>query len=69
MKVAIYGVWHVHAGGYTRKAMEMGEVVGLYEKNDTFVESVQKVYGKTDECIPFQIIKGEFLFHILAQFR
>ena len=26
MKVAIYGVWHVHAGGYTRKAMEMGRM-------------------------------------------
>lgn len=45
MKTAIYGVWHVHAGGYTRKAMEMGEVVGFYEKNDEFAESFAKEFG------------------------
>ncbi len=44
MKIAIYGVWHVHAGGYTRKAMEMGEVVGFYEKNDAFAENFQKEF-------------------------
>ena len=44
MKIAIYGVWHVHAGGYTRKAMEMGEVIGFYEKNDAFAESFQKEF-------------------------
>ena len=38
MKVAIYGVWHVHAPQYTKTAMELGEVVGFYEKNDKFAE-------------------------------
>ena len=36
MKIAIYGVWHVHAPQYTKTAMELGEVVGFYEKNDAF---------------------------------
>lgn len=34
MKVAVLGVWHVHAGDYTRKAMQLGEVIGFYEKDD-----------------------------------
>lgn len=34
MKVAICGVWHVHAADYTKKAMELGEVVGFYERED-----------------------------------
>ena len=34
MKIAILGVWHVHAPDYTKKALELGEVVGFYEKND-----------------------------------
>ena len=33
MKVAICGVWHVHAKDYTKKAMEYGEVVGVYDDN------------------------------------
>ena len=34
MKVAICGVWHVHAADYSKKAMELGEVVGFYERED-----------------------------------
>ncbi len=34
MKIAILGVWHVHAPGYTRRAMELGEVIGFYERNE-----------------------------------
>lgn len=34
MKVAICGVWHVHAADYTKKALELGEVVGFYERDD-----------------------------------
>ncbi len=45
MKVAIYGVWHVHAGGYTRKAMEMGEVVGFYEPDDTLAENFKNEFN------------------------
>ena len=35
MKIAILGVWHVHAPGYTRQAMDMGEVVGFFERDDS----------------------------------
>lgn len=34
MKVAICGAWHVHATDYTKKALELGEVVGFYERDD-----------------------------------
>ncbi len=33
MKIAIAGVWHVHADEYTRTAMQLGEVVGVYDNN------------------------------------
>ena len=33
MKVAIWGVWHVHAKDYTKKAKEFGEVIGVYDDN------------------------------------
>ncbi len=33
MKVAIVGVWHVHAGEYTEAAKKYGEVVGVYDEN------------------------------------
>lgn len=34
MKIAILGVWHVHAPDYTRRAMAKGEVVGFFERDD-----------------------------------
>ena len=33
MKIAILGVWHVHAPDYTRRAMANGEVIGFYERD------------------------------------
>ncbi len=33
MKVAIAGVWHVHAGDYTKAAKRLGTVVGVYDGN------------------------------------
>lgn len=59
MKVAIYGVWHVHAGGYTRKAMEMGEVVGFYEKNDAFAENFQKEFAVPRFNTPEELLNSE----------
>lgn len=59
MKVAIYGVWHVHAGGYTRKALEMGEVVGFYEKNDEFAESFKKEFGLHRFSTPEELLESE----------
>lgn len=59
MKIAIYGVWHVHAGGYTRKAMEMGEVVGFYEKNDEFAESFQKEFNIPRFSTPEELFNSD----------
>ena len=33
MRVAILGVWHVHADEYTKLAMEHGEVVGVWDED------------------------------------
>ena len=38
MEVAVFGVWHVHASDYTKKALELGEVVGFYERDDKLAE-------------------------------
>jgi predicted dehydrogenase len=34
MKVAVCGVWHVHATDYTKEALARGEVLGFYERDD-----------------------------------
>ena len=44
MKVAVFGVWHVHAADYTRKALELGEVVGFYERDDALAEKFMKKF-------------------------
>ena len=44
MKVAIFGVWHVHAADYTKKAIELGEVIGFYEKDDTLADKFSKKF-------------------------
>lgn len=59
MKIAIYGVWHVHAGGYTRKALEMGEVVGFYEKNDEFAENFEKEFGLQRFSTPEELLESD----------
>ena len=59
MKVAIYGVWHVHAGGYTRKAMEMGEVVGFYEKDDAFAEKFAEEFKLPRFSTPEELFESD----------
>jgi len=44
MKIAVCGVWHVHAGEYTQRAMELGQVVGFWEPNDAHAEDFRKVF-------------------------
>lgn len=34
MKVALCGLWHVHAADYFNHAVALGEVVGVYEENE-----------------------------------
>lgn len=45
MKVAIWGVWHVHAKDYTKKAMEYGEVIGVYDDNAQWKNSFAEKHG------------------------
>jgi predicted dehydrogenase len=45
MKVAVFGVWHVHASDYTKKALEHGEVVGFYERDDKLAEAFAKQFN------------------------
>ena len=45
MKVAICGVWHVHAADYTKKALELGEVVGFYERDDGLAAKFAEKFG------------------------
>ena len=42
MKIAVLGVWHVHAAGYCKTAMEQGEVIGFYESDDALAADFQK---------------------------
>ncbi|MBE6634308.1 MAG: Gfo/Idh/MocA family oxidoreductase [Ruminococcaceae bacterium] len=44
MKVAVFGVWHVHASDYTKKAMELGEVLGFYEQDDKLAEQFMQKF-------------------------
>ena len=44
MKIAILGVWHVHAPDDTRRAMADGEVVGFFERNDTLAAEFAGVF-------------------------
>ena len=44
MKVAVCGVWHVHAGEYTQRAMELGQVVGFWEPNDAHAAEFRKFF-------------------------
>lgn len=45
MKIAVFGVWHVHAPDYTRQALAHGEVVGFYERDDALAAEYQKEFG------------------------
>ena len=56
MKVAICGLWHVHAWGYYEKAAALGEVVGVWEENDDLRNAFcdkfgVKVFAMLDELL------------------
>ena len=45
MKVAIFGVWHVHAKDYAKHAIEHAEVLGFYERDDKLAENFLEMFG------------------------
>ena len=59
MKTAIYGVWHVHAPGYTSKAMELGEVVGFYEKDDELASDFAKQFNVPRFNTPDELLSSD----------
>ena len=59
MKIAVFGVWHVHASAYTKTAMELGEVVGFYEKNDALAENFAKKFNIPRFNTPDELLKSD----------
>ena len=59
MKIAVFGVWHVHAPDYTRKAQAHGEVIGFYEKNDALAESFAKEFGLYRFATPEELLESD----------
>ena len=59
MKIAIFGVWHVHAADYTKTAMELGEVVGFYERNDTLAENFASKFNIPRFSTPGELLKSD----------
>ena len=59
MKVAVCGVWHVHAPDYTRKAQAHGEVIGFYEKDDALAESYAREFGLHRFATPEELLASD----------
>ena len=59
MKIAVFGVWHVHAPDYTRAATELGEVVGFYEKNDALAQEFAKKFNIPRFNTPEELLESE----------
>lgn len=59
MKIAIFGVWHVHASGYTKTAMELGEVIGFYERNDALAENFSKKFDLPRFQTPGELLESD----------
>ena len=59
MKVAVFGVWHVHASDYTKKALELGEVVGFYERDDKLAEEFEKKFNVPRFATPEELLESD----------
>lgn len=59
MKVALFGVWHVHAADYTRCAMKYGEVVGFYERNDELAEKFMASFPVHRFSTPEELLSSD----------
>ncbi len=59
MKVAIYGVWHVHADDYTKAALEHGEIVGVYEENEARRTAFCEKYGLAEFTTPEALLASD----------
>ena len=59
MKIAVFGVWHVHAPGYTKTAQEYGEVVGFYERDDKLAEDFAKQFNIPRFNTPEELLESD----------
>ena len=59
MKIAVFGVWHVHAPDYTREAQAYGEVIGFYEKDDALAEAYAKEFGLYRFATPEELLASD----------
>ena len=59
MRVAIYGVWHVHAAQYTEEALKYGEVVGVYEADEQRRKEFCEKFGLKEFCTPEELLKSD----------
>lgn len=58
-KIALYGLWHVHAPQYYKTAAQYGEVVGVYEKNPAFRDPFCGQYGVPAFSSPEELLKSD----------
>ena len=59
MKTAVFGVWHEHAPDYTLKALEHGEVLGFYERDDALAERFAKRFGLPRFSTPEELLNSD----------
>ena len=60
MKTAILGVWHVHTEDYLKTAMKYGEVVGVYDENESKRKEFCEKWGlKEFECLEELLQNGK----------
>ena len=59
MKIAVFGVWHVHAPGYTKTAMELGEVIGFYERDDALAKDFSQKFDIPRFSTPEELLASD----------
>lgn len=59
MKVAIFGAWHVHAQDYTKHALNLGEVVGFYERDDVIANEFAKQFDIPRFATPEELLASD----------
>ena len=68
MKVALYGVWHVHASDYTKAALQHADLIGFYEKDDAIAAAYQqKMHYGLDALVNALKGKTKTIFMIVTQ--
>lgn len=59
MRTAIYGVWHVHAPDYTKHALELGEVVGVYDEDSERRKEFCEKFGLKEFSSAEELLESE----------